>query len=111
MARSSIARYLIIKTASIVSHAKLHSPGIEYEIDKDPSGLRVFHGIVHCLLSYAQKIVLNQSRQWPEGAIDFNLSLDSSVIRQSPRGLAQSSRQIIVFESRRAQIPNITACF
>jgi len=87
----------------------LHSPDIENQIYKDPLGLRVFHGIVYCLLAYAQKIVLNRLRQRPEGAIDFNLSLDRSLIRQSARSLAQCTRQIIIFEHRRAQIPNIAA--
>jgi hypothetical protein len=72
-------------------------------------GVRVFHGIVHCLLSDAQQIVFNQSRQRPKGAIDFNLSLDRSFIRQSPRSLTQRTSEIIVLESRRSQIPNITA--
>src|SRR6266850_45319 len=111
MTSPSIARRLIVKTAPVISDAELHSPRIKYEIDEDPLGLRVFHGIVHSLLSDAQQIVFNQSRQWPERAIDFNLSLDRRFIRQSPRSLTQGSRQVVVFKSGRAQIPNITSRF
>ena len=88
----SISRRLIVKTAPVISYDELHSPGIEHQIDKYPLGLRVFHGIVNRLLSDAQQIVLNRLGQRPESAIDFNLRLDSSLMRQSPRGLAQSRR-------------------
>src|SRR5882757_5933007 len=70
----------------------------------------VFHGIVHCFLSDAEQVVLNQWRQRPERAIDFDLGLNSSLIRQTPRRMGQRRRQIIVVESRRSQVPNVTAC-
>ena len=81
MTGPSVARRLIVKTMPVISYAELHSPRIEYEINNDPLGLCMFHGVVHSLLSDAQQIVFNQSRQWPEGTIDFNLSVNSRLIR------------------------------
>src|SRR5215510_6841568 len=96
----AIGSHLIIKTAPVIPYDELHSPGIEHEIDQYPFGLRVLHGVVDCLLSDTQEIVLYHLGQRPESAVDFNLRLDSSVMSQSSRGLGQSRRQIIVFESR-----------
>ena len=53
MTSASIGRQSIVKAFPIVLDAELYSPGIEYEIDKDPLGLRVSDGIVHSLLSDA----------------------------------------------------------
>ena len=33
-----------------------------------------------------------------EGSIDFNLGLNSGLVRQTPRGFSQRSRQIFVVE-------------
>ena len=85
----SISRYLSVKTVPVISYDQLHTSGIEHEIDEYPLGLRVLHGVVHCFLSDAQKIVLHRLGQRPKSAIDFNLCLDSSVMGQSPGGLRQ----------------------
>jgi hypothetical protein len=111
MTTLSVAHSLIVEPAAIISHAKLYSPRIEYEIHKDPLWLRVFHGVIDSLLSDAQQIVFHQSRQRPECTVDFNLRLDIRLIRQSPRSLTQRRRQIFVFKSRRSQLPNVAARF
>ena len=92
MSLFSITRSLIVKPAPVVSDDELHSLHIEHQIDEYPLGVRMFHGIVYSLLSDAEKIALDQLGQWPEGAIDFNLRVDGSVVRQSPRGLGQRAR-------------------
>src|SRR5688572_29690815 len=78
----------LVNAFTIIPHAELHSVRIEYEIHKDPFGLRMLHRIVHGLLSDAQEIDFHRLVQWPKRTVDFNLRLNRGFMGQPARGLS-----------------------
>src|ERR1041384_2901564 len=46
----SISQRLIVKAATVVSNNQLHALGVEHQLHAYRMGLRMFHGILDCLL-------------------------------------------------------------
>src|SRR6266496_4285792 len=69
----------------------------------------MLYGVIDRLLPDSQQVAFRQIWQRSESAADFNLGQNAGIRRQSSSSLRQCSRQISVFKSLRAKVPNIPA--